>query len=150
MVVWIIKVQLNPFHTHIVHCVRQLTSARLEGFLQSRADWAAPVQQPVGGEDGQVRRTKHRLWGGAVGRQGLPGLLTLHLGERRSCVWGALSLSTAAPGFNEEDPLPAKAATHSCSFWNTSFHAHFCIISLSASVALECWLIIFLKYLWKI
>jgi len=44
-----------------------LTSARLKGFLQRRADRAATVQQSVGGQDGQVSCSEHRLWGGAVG-----------------------------------------------------------------------------------
>lgn len=42
------------------------TSARLKGFPQSGAQRAAAVQQSVGGQDGQVSRSVHGLWGGAV------------------------------------------------------------------------------------
>lgn len=69
------------FFKCILHSL--LTSARLKGFLQGRADWAVTVQQSVGGEDSQVSRSKHSLWGGAVGRQGLSRLLTVHLEDKR-------------------------------------------------------------------
>lgn len=58
----------------------RLTSARLKGFLQGRAHRAATVQQSVGGQDCQVCHSKHCLWREAVGWQGLPRLLPVHLG----------------------------------------------------------------------
>lgn len=101
---------VNLYHT-------QLTSAGLKGFLQGRADWAAAVQQSVGGQDGQVSRSEHRLWGGAVGWQGLPRLLPVHLGDKRRSMWEPLSPSMCqqllCSQVNEDDLLAPQAATRS-------------------------------------
>lgn len=87
----------------MVEVERQLTPAGLEGFLQGRAHRAAAPQQPVGGQDGQVGRAEHRLRGGAVGRQGLPRLLPVHLGdERREQRVGGLVMCRPRHGANEE------------------------------------------------
>lgn len=76
---------------------RRLTSARLVAPLQGVAGAAAPVQQAVGGQDGQERSSEHGLWGGAVGRQGLPRLLTIHLGRRGRSQWGRSSGTADQP-----------------------------------------------------
>lgn len=60
-----------------------LTSARLIAPLQGFADTAAPVQQAVRGQDAHKCTSKNSLWAGAVGWQGLPGLLTIQLAQRR-------------------------------------------------------------------
>lgn len=76
---------------------RRLTSARLVAPLQGIAGAAAPVQQAVGGQDGQERSSEHGLRGGAVARQGLPRLLTIHLGRRGRSQWGRSSCTADQP-----------------------------------------------------
>lgn len=94
--------------------VQLLTSAWLKGFFQGSADWAATVQKSVGGQDGQVSRSEHRLWGGAVGWQGLPRLLPVHLGDQRRIMWEACVYQHPCQQqhwscVNEEDLLAPRA-----------------------------------------